>query len=98
MITSMEDNISGAGYTQTMRLLKLNKTSNNATTNQAISNPSLTVDESGNIIATYTKVTHIDEHTRAYELFDINGNPIGGNSSSSVGGNRRWSVAAGGFH
>ena len=88
MITSMEDNISGAGYTQTMRLLKLNKTSNNATTNQAISNPSLTVDESGNIIATYTKVTHIDEHTRAYELFDINGNPIGGNSSSSVGGGR----------
>lgn len=90
MITSMEDNISGAGYTQTMRLLKLNKASNNATTNQAISNPSLTVDESGNIIATYTKVTHIDEHTRAYELFDMNGNPIGGNSSSSSFGGGRW--------
>ena len=54
MITSMEDSISGAGYTQTMRLLKLNKASNNTVSTQTVSSPDLKVDESGNIIATYT--------------------------------------------
>ena len=70
MITSMEDNISGAGYTQTMRLLKMNKKAGNTNNNQSISNPSLNVDESGNIIATYAKITNIDEHTRTYEIID----------------------------
>ena len=83
MITSMEDNISGAGYTQTMRLLKLNKTSNNSTSNQSISNPSLNIDESGNIIATYTRVTSIDERTRMYEFLDANGNQLKVNSNNT---------------
>ena len=58
MITSMEDNISGSGYTQTMRLLKMNKQSSDSNNNsQSISNPELTVDESGNIIATYSNTS-----------------------------------------
>lgn len=84
MITSMEDNISGAGYTQTMRLLKLNKKSNSAISNQTISNPSLNIDESGNIIASYTKVTNTDEHTKTYELLDVKGNVIATHTASEI--------------
>ena len=73
MITSMEDNISGAGYTQTMRLLKLNKKSASVNSS-SITNPVLSIDESGNIITSYTGVNNI---TAGNELI-INKNSFGG--------------------
>ena len=85
MITSMTDNISGAGYTQTMRLLKMNKNLDSIVDSQAILNPELNIDGFGNIIASYTRVTHIDEHTRAYERLDINDSK----NNDSFGGGRR---------
>ena len=73
MITSMEDNISGAGYTQTMRLLKLNKKSASVNSS-SITNSVLSIDESGNIITSYTGVNNI---TAGNELI-INKNSFGG--------------------
>ena len=61
IITSMEDNISGAGYTQTLRLLKINKTANGLNNSQSLSSPELSEDGSGNIIATYTPVRTQEE-------------------------------------
>lgn len=56
MITSMDDNISASGYTQTMKLLKINKASGTSISSgtQTLSNPDLTLDSNGNIITTYT--------------------------------------------
>lgn len=56
MITSLEDDISSAGYTQTMRLLKnVGKNVSSSTSKSTITTPDLKVDGKGNIIASYTQ-------------------------------------------
>lgn len=64
MITSLEDDISNSGYTQTMRLLKnVGRNVTSSSTSNTLSTPDLTVDGKGNIIATYTKTTKNEEST-----------------------------------